>query len=260
SHTGEYIRDLALAIMDEIARERFACVVSDSTGSTKSAREQVQATVITVIALGDAPHAINNLIKDICALAHFSLCISNSRKLNKFVKLSSFTTQRIKSQAQRDGVTRHLESAGKTRFAGVNRLGYSIIRNLPSIKTLVDQGVLFTGPKVCSMFTNIIDAEDAFYHNYDLTLRQLVAVLTPFAKAIKCLESSLIHPGHVYLFWLAAIATLQDVFTTGEESLELLPPLVEQITGIVNDWFEAMCEGQDNTVYKAALFLDPGMY
>ncbi|KZV91751.1 hypothetical protein EXIGLDRAFT_647914 [Exidia glandulosa HHB12029] len=255
SHTGEYIRDLVLGVMDEIGRARFACVVSDSTGSTKSAREQVQATVVTIIALGDAPHALNNLIKDICGLAHFSLCISNSRKMNKFVKLSSFATQRIKSQAQRDGVTRHLESAGKTRFAGVNRLGYSILRNLPSIKTLVDTGVLFSGPKERKNYSFLRVTSQ--YHEYDLTLRQLVAVLTPFAKAIKCLESSLIHPGHVYLFWLAAIATVHDVFTTSEDSLGFPPELIQHITGIVNDRFEAMCEGSDNTVYKAALFLDP---
>lgn len=63
--------------------------------------------------------------------------------------MSSFATQRIKSQAQADGVTRHLESIGNTRFASICRAGHSIHRNLPSIKKLVDESVLFTNSKVC---------------------------------------------------------------------------------------------------------------
>lgn len=97
------------------------------------------------------------------------------------------------------------------------------------------------------------------YIVYDLHLRQLLAVLLPFAKSLKCLESSIIHPGHVYLFWLAAIATVQDIFDRNEETLEIPDDVIRQIVHIIDTRFEAMCEGPENAVYKTALFLDPGM-
>ena len=74
--------------------------------------------------------------------------------------------------------------------------------------------------------------------------------VTPLAKAQKCIESSQIHPGHVLLFWLAAIATLQDLFETNHESLELPESVVSAIASIVNRRFVDMFEGDDDDDFQ----------
>lgn len=204
------------------------------------------------------------------ALTHFQV-IAQSRKLLKHIKLSSFATQRIKSQAQSVGVTRHLESIGKTRFSSICRAANSIIRNLPSIKTLVDGNVIFVTKKVRNGVSHDVShvqqERDSFaflrgrsaFTEYNDKLTQLVGVLEPFAKALKCIETAQIHPGHVWLFWLAALATLQCQLDDNTANLELPDDVIEQVISIINKRYGEMFEGPRGALYKAALFLDPGM-
>lgn len=73
SHTADYICELAIGVMKEIGPYRFVAVVSDSTGSTKGAREKAESIIKTILAMADAAHPLNNLIKAICSLGHFVL-------------------------------------------------------------------------------------------------------------------------------------------------------------------------------------------
>ncbi|EJD47602.1 hypothetical protein AURDEDRAFT_123491 [Auricularia subglabra TFB-10046 SS5] len=226
SHDAEYIVEICLKVMKRIGTEKFICAVSDSTGSTRKARELLEKACDLLIGLADAPHHINLTLKDICALKYFSL--------------------RLQTQAQSNGVTRGLESIGKTRFASVNRAGVSILRNLPSIRELLQERQTYGFLRGNSQ-----------YNIYHATMSQLVGVLTPLAKAQKCLESVHVHPGHVLLFWLAALATLQDLFDGNSETLELPEQVLSQIVAIINRRFAEMFDGPSNAVFKAALFLDP---
>ncbi|EJD38603.1 hypothetical protein AURDEDRAFT_128801 [Auricularia subglabra TFB-10046 SS5] len=255
THDAEYISELVLKVMKEIGVHLFGSVCSDSTGSTRKARELLKAACPTLYGLADAAHHLNLTIKDICALAHFALMISNSRLLLRHFKMSSFAKQRLLSQAQADGVGRHLEAIGKTRFASLNRACHSILRNLASIKELVQNSVIFTSAKERRTFAFLRSSSQ--YTNYEITLRQLVAICTPLSKTLKCVESSQIHPGHVLLFWLAALATIQQIFDTNDESLELPTAVVETVISIINNRFDEMFESGDNDIYKATLFLDP---
>ncbi|EJD44543.1 hypothetical protein AURDEDRAFT_166329 [Auricularia subglabra TFB-10046 SS5] len=255
SHDAEYIVEIALKVMKRIGMQRFICVVSDSTGNTRKARELLEEESGIIIGLADAPHHLNLTLKDICALKHFALTISNSRLLLRYFSLSSFGTQRLQSQAQSVGVTRSLEGIGKTRFASINRAGVSILRNLPSIKALVNDNIIFTSSK--DRQTYLFLRSNSQFNVYHATLSQLVAVLSPLAKAQKCLESTHVHPGHVLLFWLAALATIQDLFNNNAETLELPQPVMDQVISIVDRRFDEMFGGPDKAVFKAALFLDP---
>ncbi|EJD32306.1 hypothetical protein AURDEDRAFT_77745, partial [Auricularia subglabra TFB-10046 SS5] len=233
SHDAEYIAEIALKVMKQIGVHRFICVVSDSTGNTKKARELLgKETQGIVIGLADAPHHLNLTLKDICAIKYFAGTISNSRLLLRYFNISSFGTQRLQSQAQADGVTRGLESIGKTRFASINRAGVSILRNLPSIKALVNDNV--------DRQTYLFLRSNSQYNAYHSTLSQLVGILSPFAKAQKCLESVHVHPGHVLLFWLAALATLQDLIDNNAETLELPQPVLDQVVAIIDQRFDEM--------------------
>ncbi|KZV86743.1 hypothetical protein EXIGLDRAFT_621476, partial [Exidia glandulosa HHB12029] len=256
SHSSEYIGKLLRKIMEEIGPHKFICAVSDSTGNTKKAREDLALDFPTLLPLADGAHPLNNLLKEIATITYFGPMISQSRRLLKHVRISSFATQRIKAEAQNQGVSRHLEGIGKTRFSSLCRAGHSIIRNLDGIKKLVDGNVIFVTKKERTTFSFMFGRKA--FGDYDTTLRQLVGVHTPFAKAIKCIESPQIHAGHVWLFWLAALATVQDLFDTNSTTLELPDEVMVQLTSIINRRYDAMFEGPRNAVYKAALFLDPG--
>ena len=95
--------------------------------------------------------------------------------------------------------------------------------------------------------------EDFNTKNPDLT--KLLDVIAPFAKSIKCLESSHSTAADVYLFWLAIMAHLEDLF---RKTPYTLPNHVkEQIRAISNRRFDGMINHAPTDVYIAAFFLDP---
>jgi hypothetical protein len=60
---------------------------------------------------------------------------------------------------------------------------------------------------------------------YDL--EQLLLVIGPIAKSIKCLESSHSTVADVYLFWLAIVASLEDLIEN--DKLALSMPVIKRI-------------------------------
>ena len=77
----------------------------------------------------------------------------------------------------------------------------------------------------------------------------------PFAKAIACLESSQSNPADVYLFWLAILASLKQIFDDDTSGFSVLE--AGQIQAIANARFcELLQEGPDDC-YISAFYLDP---
>lgn len=90
-------------------------------------------------------------------------------------------------------------------------------------------------------------------------LHQMVSVLAPIAKALKCLEAIDSTPADVYLYWLAVMASFLDLFKKNYEDLELPLDVVEDIRRIVNRRYREMIEGPGKLVYLATFFLHPRM-
>jgi hypothetical protein len=90
-------------------------------------------------------------------------------------------------------------------------------------------------------------------------LRQEMALLEPFARSVKCLESSASTPADVCLFWLASQATLNDLFTDSDKrgELMLVEETISDVREIVNGRFAEMIQGPDRRMYISTLFLDP---
>jgi hypothetical protein len=87
----------------------------------------------------------------------------------------------------------------------------------------------------------------------ELDLKKLLEIIGPFAKSIKCLKSAHSTAADVYLFWLAIVAQLDQVFVKKQ-----LPEQVKaQIRGITNRRFSGMIDDAPTDVYVAAFFLDP---
>lgn len=93
-------------------------------------------------------------------------------------------------------------------------------------------------------------------------LTQLSTVLEPFARSIKCLESSHSTLSDVYLFWLAVIARFREIIKSNEGLVGVGLPksVIKDITSILNGRHAEMFQGQAGHVYLAALFLDIRMH
>lgn len=93
----------------------------------------------------------------------------------------------------------------------------------------------------------------------ELCIEQMVKILEPFARAVKCLESTQSTVADVYLFWLAVVATLHDYFcnNANADGLQLPEEVIDDIRQIVNHRWREMTEKAGKGVYVAGLFLDP---
>ncbi|KAG6905981.1 hypothetical protein DXG01_016475 [Tephrocybe rancida] len=71
SHTAEWIKNWVLEVADQIGRERFCCMVCDSTGNTRLSRKISVEAILTMFNLPDICHHFSNTIKDIVRIDHF---------------------------------------------------------------------------------------------------------------------------------------------------------------------------------------------
>jgi hypothetical protein len=93
---------------------------------------------------------------------------------------------------------------------------------------------------------------------FEIRLRQLVLVLEPLARACKCLESAQSTPADIYLFWLAVLATYENLFSTNNDAdgLQLPEEVVEEIRKVVNARWEMWTTGPEKKLYISTLFLN----
>jgi hypothetical protein len=89
----------------------------------------------------------------------------------------------------------------------------------------------------------------------ELDLSKLIEVIGPFAKSIQCLESTHSTPADVFLFWLAIMAQLDQLFR--DSKFQLPNDVKEQIRAITNRRYDGMINNGPTDVYFAAFFLDP---
>ncbi|KZV79764.1 hypothetical protein EXIGLDRAFT_846239 [Exidia glandulosa HHB12029] len=231
SHTGEWVKQVALDIINTVGSHRFAAFVTDSAGNVKLGRKLISQAFPTIISLDDQPHGLNNTIKEICKLPYFKQVIARSRKLLTYFKHSSYAVYHLKAHWIDFGVRRGLERIGNTRFGSIGRSGASILRNIEPVKKIVRADDLLTNDKKRSAGFAFL-RNPAFAGTYELELRQLVAILTPLNKSLKCLESSRSTLADVYLFWLAAMATLSDIFTDHNDELHMPPDVIDDIPAL----------------------------
>ena len=87
----------------------------------------------------------------------------------------------------------------------------------------------------------------------------MVLILEPLARECKCLEPSKATAGDVYLFWLAVLATYEQLFMDNNDvdSLQLPDDVVDQIHKIVNAPWKELTTGSSKSVYLSTFFLDP---
>ncbi|TFY73650.1 hypothetical protein EWM64_g10362 [Hericium alpestre] len=86
----------------------------------------------------------------------------------------------------------------------------------------------------------------------------MTAILAPIAKATKCLEAVETTVCDVYLYWLAVMATFQDMFSSdNDNSLSLPYDLISKIRSLVNARYQEMIDGPGKEIYLTGFFLNP---
>ena len=88
-----------------------------------------------------------------------------------------------------------------------------------------------------------------------IVLTKITTVLGPIAKAIQCLESAHTTCADVYLFFLAIVAQLDQVFS--KNSIKLSQASIEGVRAIINKCFDEIINKSHNNPYVPLFFLNP---
>src|SRR6266567_270748 len=94
-------------------------------------------------------------------------------------------------------------------------------------------------------------------------LTLLGSVIMPIARAIQCLESKEINAADVYLYWLAVVAQLHNLFARDNKlaTPKYSTSLKEKIRAIVNYRFgQLIFNERSQNIYLIAFSLDPCMF
>lgn len=137
-----------------IGWERFAAVVSDSTGNTKLFRELLVLDIPTIINFPDSVHFISNTLKDIVQISYFKPVILIVRGVIKKFHQSHIGTTELDKAKTELSIGRGLESIGKTRFGTTVIGARSVERNVPAIKTVVRRGLFDLGVSI--IFSSVL--------------------------------------------------------------------------------------------------------
>ncbi|KAG1764577.1 hypothetical protein EV702DRAFT_1204959 [Suillus placidus] len=91
--------------------------------------------------------------------------------------------------------------------------------------------------------------------SFQLLLSQLLAVIGPPAKAIKCMESSFANAADIYEFWLAVQAMFEEV--RKKNTVKLPVSVLEKIRRLCNYRFNQTINEAPSDIFVTAFFLVP---
>lgn len=97
------------------------------------------------------------------------------------------------------------------------------------------------------------------FQNFVLELQQLLAILEPIARAIKCLEGLQVTVGDIWKFYVAITAVLQDLFTN-DNTLSIPQEVRDEVSTIINARYDQMIHGPSGDLFLSGFFLDPGEF
>ncbi|KAJ6608435.1 hypothetical protein B0H10DRAFT_1815777, partial [Mycena sp. CBHHK59/15] len=145
-------------------------------------------------------------------------------------------------------INKGLEAISKTRFGTIYWAGYALLRCIPGISELIEIALT----RHLAWFKQM-----RVFQTFVLELQQLVSILEPIARAIKCLEGLEVTVGDIWQFYVAITAVLHDLLT--EDSLSIPKEVQDEVSTIVNKRYDEMIHGPSSDLCLSGFFLDPGM-
>ncbi|KAJ7756553.1 ribonuclease H-like domain-containing protein, partial [Mycena metata] len=248
SHTGQHIKKVLMQVIKQIGPERFAAIGSDSTGNTKWARESVVDEIPTFLIVPDPCHHLSNGVKEITGLDYFIIPITKMREIITHFSHSTNSTTHLKALRVILMINHGLVRIGKTRFGTIYWAGYALLGCLPAIYELIANDII--SPDGMAWFKQL-----RVFQEFELQLKQLVMILEPIARAIKCLEGLAVTVGDVWKFYVAITAVLRDLFA--EDILSFPQSLQDDVCSIINRRFDEMINGPSGDLYLSGFYLDP---
>jgi len=101
------------------------------------------------------------------------------------------------------------------------------------------------------MFVNRLNGK---YQDCERHLLWYLSIVAPLIRSLWSLEAAHANASDVFVFWLAAAATLDDLFSKGEATTGIPRALANEITEIYNRRY---AEFFQNDLYFVAFLLDP---
>jgi hypothetical protein len=92
------------------------------------------------------------------------------------------------------------------------------------------------------------------YSKFERVLLQYITLVAPIIRALWSLEAAHANASDVFIFWLAIIATLNDLFSKGPSTTGIPVSLTREVTLIINKRYHKFFT---NDVYFVAFALDP---
>ena len=92
------------------------------------------------------------------------------------------------------------------------------------------------------------------YVEFEQSLLQYTTIVTPIIRSLWSLEAAHANTADVFVFWLASVAMLWDLFAKGTATTGIPTSLVEAVIAIFNKHYK---EFFANEVYFVAFALDP---
>ncbi|KAF8175941.1 hypothetical protein K438DRAFT_1608022, partial [Mycena galopus ATCC 62051] len=213
------------------------------------AREQAAVEITTLLIVPDPCHHLSNTIKNITKLTYFVDVILKMRETISYFSHSTYSATHLKALRVILSINHGLEKIGKIRFGTMYWAGYALLPNLPPIAELI-----VTGDKAkLAWFKQL-----RVLQKFEMELKQLVTILEPIARAIKCLEGLEVTVGDVWKFYVAITAVIRDLFA--EDSLSFPQSLKDEVCAIINRRYEEMIDGPSGDIYLAGFYLDPGKF
>ncbi|KAL7284543.1 hypothetical protein ACG7TL_001835 [Trametes sanguinea] len=214
-----------------------------------AAREMVNHDYPWIIILPDSCHRLSRLCGDICRMEHYKEPISILRRTIKFMNKSGDAREQLKRKRLEMGISRGLVAIGKTRFASIYHSAASLKRCMPALRDLC------VSKKITIKDVNVMYLSTSPAWRFAAELEELVAVLEPIAKSIKCLESTHSTVSDVYLFWLACTANTYDLIT--QDGVSIPEAVKSDIRSAMNARWKQMIEDAPHDVYHTGFVLDP---
>ncbi|KAI0725715.1 hypothetical protein C8Q72DRAFT_785068, partial [Fomitopsis betulina] len=193
------------------------------------------------------------VLKDGSRLTSFQL-IEHLKVILQYMKSSTYTLEHFNDARVELKITQGLESIGKTQFSSYTWTGESVRRCIPVFRAIIQNAHLGIDIAVCLCYYSGYDSPSEAL-GFELDLLRFLAMTMPYAKSIKCLESAHAIPADVYLFWLAIMSKLKQLFT--ENHLQLPVSTMEDIRAISNQRFNELINNAPQDIYITAFFLDP---
>ncbi|KAG1891136.1 ribonuclease H-like domain-containing protein [Suillus subluteus] len=192
----------------------------------------------------DAVHHLHNTIGDINKLPKLKFLMSMLNGIIKCFSKSTYSTTMLRKErnlAGDDEPVKALEKIGKTRFGTYWTAANALDPCLPHIRNLVvAKSIKFKNTKIQGMFMNRASGK---YGEFEQSILQYITIVAPIIRSLWSLEAAHANTSDVFIFWLAIIATLNDLFSKGPN-----------VTAIINKRY---CEFFTNEVYFVAFALDP---